>query len=94
MELFFMLTATLALIVPIAIGRIRCVRISPRLLHLFKCVLPPVALRARPLSTGAQGLLSDKPGRWPKHGAFSALVGCRWRASLTRNQIGLISLLS
>ncbi|MDQ2988255.1 MAG: hypothetical protein M3R60_04050 [Pseudomonadota bacterium] len=34
MELFFMMTAMLALLGPIALGRVRCIRIAPRLLDL------------------------------------------------------------
>jgi hypothetical protein len=34
MELFFMMTAMLALLGPIAVGRVRCIRIAPRLLDL------------------------------------------------------------
>lgn len=39
MELFFMMTAMLALLGPIAVGRVRCIRIAPRLLDLVKCIL-------------------------------------------------------
>jgi hypothetical protein len=38
MELFFMMTAMLALLGPIAVGRVRCIRISPRLLDLVKSI--------------------------------------------------------
>jgi hypothetical protein len=34
MELFFMMTAMLALLGPIAVGRVRCIRIAPRLFDL------------------------------------------------------------
>lgn len=44
MELFLMLSATLALIVPIVIGRVHCIRITPRLLQLYKCIAPSASL--------------------------------------------------
>lgn len=34
MELFFMMTAMLALLGPIALGRVRCIRFAPRLFDL------------------------------------------------------------
>lgn len=40
MELFFMMTAMLALLGPIALGRVRCIRIAPRLLDLVNRILP------------------------------------------------------
>jgi hypothetical protein len=40
MELFFMMTAMLALLGPIALGRVRCIRIAPRLLDLVNRLLP------------------------------------------------------
>lgn len=43
MELFFMMTAMLALIVPIAVGRARCIVITPRLLYLFKSILSTIS---------------------------------------------------
>lgn len=43
MELFFMMTAMLALLGPIAAGRVRCMRIAPRLLDLVNCILATVS---------------------------------------------------
>ena len=43
MELFFMMTAMLALLGPIAVGRVRCIRIAPRLLDLVADLLPTVS---------------------------------------------------
>ena len=57
MELFFMMTAMLTLIVPIAVGRVRCVLITPRLRNLFRCM--------RPIMSVGDGLLSGKPACRP-----------------------------
>ena len=43
MELFFMMTAMLALLGPIALGRMRCIRIAPRLLVLVADILPTIS---------------------------------------------------
>jgi hypothetical protein len=40
MELFFMMTAMLALLGPIALGRVRCIRVTPRLRGLACYILP------------------------------------------------------
>ena len=47
MEYFCMMTAMLALLGPIAVGRVRCIRITPRLFALLSYVLPTAAERAR-----------------------------------------------
>jgi hypothetical protein len=46
MELFFMMTAMLALLGPIALGRVRCIRVTPRLRGLA-CYIFPVRSHAR-----------------------------------------------
>lgn len=43
MELFFMMTAMLALLGPIAVGRVRCIRFAPRLLALAANIMPTVS---------------------------------------------------
>lgn len=40
MELFFMMTAMLALLGPIALGRVRCIRIAPRLFDQVNRLIP------------------------------------------------------
>ena len=52
MEMFFMLSAMLALIVPIVIGRVRCIRVTPRLLQLYKCIVPSASLGKSFLQAG------------------------------------------
>ena len=47
MEYFCMMTAMLALLGPIAVGRVRCIRVTPRLFTLLSYVLPTAAQRAR-----------------------------------------------
>ncbi len=46
MELFFMMTAMLALLGPIALGRVRCIRVTPRLRGLA-CYIFPVRSHAQ-----------------------------------------------
>ncbi|WP_426173311.1 hypothetical protein [Massilia sp. TWR1-2-2] len=46
MELFFMMTAMLALLGPIALGRVRCIRVTPRLRGLA-CYIFPVRSRVQ-----------------------------------------------
>ena len=71
MELFFMLSAMLALIVPIAIGRVRCIRMTPRLLHLFKSIASSAFPRERFL----------KPGMFGRaHQASATTLACLHRA--------------
>jgi hypothetical protein len=43
MELFFMMTAMLALLGPIAVGRVRCIRIAPRMLQLAAKIIASVS---------------------------------------------------
>jgi hypothetical protein len=40
MELFFMMSAMLALLGPIALGRVRCIRVTPRLRGLACYIFP------------------------------------------------------
>lgn len=69
MELFFMLTAMLALIGPIVAGRVRCILMTPR--HLFKRMLSSMPLDQRSPEAGALAwpheVLSGKPDWCPKH---------------------------
>jgi hypothetical protein len=72
MELFFMMTAMLALLGPIAVGRVRCIRISPRLLALVKSIHPTV-----PHGEGASRRAGNKPsdgGMFSGNLAWAALL--------------------
>jgi hypothetical protein len=64
MELFFMMTAMLALLGPIAVGRVRCIRITPRLLERVACIGPTVSRTKRAALGGCN--------TWSDAGAFSA----------------------
>lgn len=67
MELFFMMTAMLALIVPIAVGRVRCILIVPRRRRLFNRILSTTAEIELALKAGAivsmSGVASGRPDR-------------------------------
>ena len=70
MQLFFMMSAILALLVPIAVGRVRRILITPRLLDLFKRILPTMSATERDaLEAGTTwwdaDLFSGKPD-WAK----------------------------
>lgn len=79
MELFFMLTAMLALIGPIVAGRVRCILITPR--------LPSAAQEQRSLEAGAFGSphenLSGKPDWCPKHAWVTRTTAGRSEQSTT-----------
>lgn len=63
MELFFMMTGMLALLGPIAVGRARCIRITPRLLDRVNCILPTASHAesgARPPRGCANAVVSDR----------------------------------
>ncbi|MET0858824.1 MAG: hypothetical protein ABWY27_18910 [Telluria sp.] len=58
MELFFMMTAMLALLGPIALGRVRCIRVTPRLRGLA-CYIVPVRSRAQSVTFNFAAMALD-----------------------------------
>jgi hypothetical protein len=58
MELFFMMTAMLALLGPIALGRVRCIRVTPRLRGLA-CYIFPVRSHAQSGTFNFPGMALD-----------------------------------
>jgi acyl-CoA dehydrogenase len=75
MQLFFLMSAILGLIVPVAVGSVRRILVTPRLLDLFKRILPTmsdterVALEAGTTWWDAD-LFSGKPD-WSKLLAYA-----------------------
>jgi hypothetical protein len=66
MELFFMMTAMLALLGPIAAGRIRCIHFTPRLQHLFSFASDSRAERSSATSWVARRMHCNLvPSPWP-----------------------------
>lgn len=87
MELFFMMTAMLALLGPIAVGRVRCIRITPRLLDLVNCILPTASHSesgARPARGRAYAVVSDSVAGLGRERRFKQQRPAHYLARLPR----------
>lgn len=87
MELFFMLTATLALLGPIVAGRLRFILLTQRARKLFNRILPPPSQDQHSLHAGAfawpHDTLSGKPDWCPKQAWTSRTSAIRSERSTT-----------
>lgn len=63
MELFFMMTAMLTLLGPIAVGRVRCIGITPRLLDPVQVRQPAVASASKGGRESGRRLSAPYPAR-------------------------------
>jgi hypothetical protein len=93
LELLFMLTAMLALLGPIAVGRVRCIRVTPRLLELVTYFVPMQTMQAA-TAASAGGSMDRRgapagtrfPSRWQS--GSSSLHRCARMALAPLMQVG------